>query len=162
MTIGASAAVMQIPLITASGMEIADYVQGDWIWSRYYNSHDSTHYDSWDWFVMKPTQRLRWQQGGIFIALYYQVTNPFERVVNQPVGREFDPLDNLLTEQDLVQIATGMLPFSEVNGVIPCDILSLTKTVTSLSINSICNVQSCLSSSQVRQLLINNGSLVTK
>lgn len=162
MTIGASAAVIQIPLITASGMEIADYVQGDWSWSRYYNSQDSTYYDSWNWFVMKPTQRLRWQQQGIFIALYYQVTSPFERMENQPVSKEFVPLDNLLTQQDLVQIATGMLPFLEVNGVILCDILGLTETDASVGINSIGNVQLCLSSLQVRQLLINNGSLVTK
>jgi WD40 repeat protein len=162
MTIGASAAVIQIPLITASGMEIADYVQGDWIWSRYYNSQDSTHYDSWDWYVMKPTQRLRWQQQGIFIALYYQVTSPFERMVNQPVSNEFVPLDNLLTQQDLVQIAKGILPFSEANGMIPYDILNLTDTVTPVSIKSIGNVHSCLSSSQVRQQLITNVTLVTK
>jgi hypothetical protein len=83
-------------------------------------------------------------------------------MVNQPVSNEFVPLDNLLTQQDLVQIAKGMLPFSEVNGMIPYDILNLTETVTPVSINSIGNVQSCLSSSQVRQQLITNGTLVTK
>jgi WD40 repeat protein len=117
MTIGASGAVIQIPIASASGINIAEYVQGDWIWSRYYNSQTNTHNDIWDWYVMKPTQRLRWRQQGIFIAMYYQVTSPFERVTNQPVQNEFVPLDNVLTQQDLVQIAIGMLPIPELNGL---------------------------------------------
>jgi WD40 repeat protein/DNA-directed RNA polymerase specialized sigma24 family protein len=137
MTVGASAAINQVPLRTASGMEIADYVQGDWIWSRYYNSQDTSHNDSWDWYIMKPTQRLRWQQQGIFIALYYQVTIPFERVVNQPVRNDFVPLDKLLTQQDLVQIAQGMKLYSELNNGI----------IQNLRIKSLVNTQGSTNSS---------------
>jgi hypothetical protein len=151
MTVGASAAVLQIPIVTASGMEFADYVQGDWSWSRYYNSQTNTHTDSWDWFVMKPTQRLRWRQQGIFIALYYQVTSPFERVANQPVQNEFVPLDNLLTQQDLVQIAQGMLPFSELNGLTSNDTINQISIDTSMYSTSVNNGEIWLLSSWVRK-----------
>ncbi len=132
MTVGASAAVIQVPIVTAAGMDIADYVQGDWSWSRYYNSQDNTHNDIWVWNSMRPTQRLRWTQQGIFIALYYQVTIPYERVENQPAQNEFVPLDNLLTQQDLVQIAQGMLPFLEENGLTSNDTSNQMSTDTSL------------------------------
>jgi WD40 repeat protein/DNA-directed RNA polymerase specialized sigma24 family protein len=115
MTVGGSAAITQIPSITPSGMDLAEYVQGDWSWSRYYNSQNHSHTDSWDWDMIIPTQRLRWQQQGIFIAMYYQVSLPSRRVIYQPVRDEFVPLDKLLTQQDLVQIAMGMKPFDGIN-----------------------------------------------
>ena len=132
MTIGASAAIVQIPLVTASGVNIADYVQGDWSWSRDYNSQTNTHNDSWDWNNMRPTQRLRWKQQGIFVAIYYQVTSPYERRLNQSVQNEFVPLENLLIQQEMVQIAKGMLPFSELYGLNLYDPSNQSSTDTSV------------------------------
>jgi WD40 repeat protein/DNA-directed RNA polymerase specialized sigma24 family protein len=124
MAIGANAAVDQIPIVMPSWISIAEYVQGDWSWSRDDNSKINTYSDSWEWISTRPTQRLRWEQQGIFIAMFYEVTTPFERILNHPVKDEFVALDRLLTQQDLVNIAKGLLPFSKLGGLSSDDIIS--------------------------------------
>lgn len=162
MTIGASAAVIQIPLETASGIGMADYVQGDWTWSRYFNLLDNKHYDSWVWFSMKPTQRLRWQQQGIFIAMYYQVTIPFERVIVEPYTNGFKPLDSLLNKDDLLQIASGMMLYTDVEAELLCYSPGQAETNASKGLETIGGGQFCSSALQEPQHHVVDGEMLIK
>ena len=114
MTIGASAEVSPVQVETQLGSAPAEYVQGDWLWMQSFTppSNDlfnGNAHDVWSWDNNSKSQRLRWQQNGLLIALYYQVENPYVDVFSD-VRRETNVLssNSFLSQWDLLQIASGM------------------------------------------------------
>jgi WD40 repeat protein len=121
MTIGADASVMLTHVSTNTGNALAEFVQGDWTWRQSYtppngNSLNGVTHDVWDWDGSSSTERLRWRQNSTLIGLYYQVYNPYSPVLY--TSTETDQIFNLssiLDQADLVQIGSGMVPYSAVN-----------------------------------------------
>ena len=114
MTIGASADVILSQVETQLGNVPAEYVQGDWLWMQSFTppSNDLLNgnaHDVWSWDINSKSQRLRWQQNGLLIALYYQVENPYVDVFSD-VRRDTNVLssNSFLSQWDLLQIAAGM------------------------------------------------------
>ena len=87
MTIGAGADIIPTQIETPFGGATAEYVQGDWLWRQTYvpmgkYSDRTIPHEIIDWDFTSKSQRLRWQQNGLLIALYYQVYGQYT-----PVGK---------------------------------------------------------------------------
>jgi WD40 repeat protein/DNA-directed RNA polymerase specialized sigma24 family protein len=113
MTIGSSASIISIRIQTNMGPVDADYVQGDWQWSIGYippsdTSNTAQGREAWSWDNSSLSQRLRWQQAGIFIAMYDLVNDTYlPSSINQ--SRTYRPENSgLLSQDDMIQIAAGM------------------------------------------------------
>lgn len=124
MTIGEDASVLLTHVSTVSGNTLAEYVQGDWMWRQSYtpaigdSPYGITH-NVWDWDSWSATERLRWQQNGILIGLYYQVYKPYSPMIYlSSQNDQIIHLSTILDQADLVQIASGMIPYSEINTTI--------------------------------------------
>ncbi len=123
MTIGEDASVRLTQVNTIVGNAPAEYVQGDWIWRMSFtpatdNSPKGVTHDVWDWDSSSSTERLRWKQNDILIGLYYQIYKPYSPVMD--MSNENDKLfhlSSILDQGDLEQIASWMVPYSEVNTV---------------------------------------------
>jgi hypothetical protein len=169
MTIGASAEVLLTRIETASGRENAEYVRGDWILSQGITppTEDSLSgevIDVWQWDNSSHSQRLRWHQNGILIAMYYQVNQPYKPVLNEPAQNpQTFVLSTLLTKGDLEQIASGMMPFAETKGLNSCTASTGQKEIDfSNGIDSKEGGSLCLPTLQRTQHYTNNGAWVTK
>ena len=63
----------------------------------------------WLWNDHSNSKRLRWQQSGILIALYYRVENLYSPVLLDSENlRKVTAINNILSQADLIQIAGGM------------------------------------------------------
>jgi hypothetical protein len=124
MTIGSGAEVTLTQLDLLLGSTFAEYVQGDWLWSQSFtaptdDSPNAEVHEVWHWYNSSDSQRLRWQQNGLIIAEYYQVYKPYTPVLNEPLSNnKLSHLSSYMGEEDLVQIASGMMPFAGVNSAI--------------------------------------------
>ena len=129
MTIGASADILLTRIETLSGRANAEYVRGDWLLSKSFTSSSdgfvwSETRDVWQWDNGSNSQRLRWQQNGILIAIYYQV-NPYTQVLHVPNQNDrLFYVSSLLGQGDLMQIASGMTPYSGTKSAIVCDFIA--------------------------------------
>lgn len=115
MTIGASASVLPVRLDTFTGETTAEYVDGDWIYSRGFTAPEFSYSTSgdivevWRWDNSSFSQRLRWVEAGVFIALYFKVDESYTPILSTPSpGNQPEGWDALLSQEDLVQIASGM------------------------------------------------------
>jgi hypothetical protein len=123
LTIGASANIIQTQVDTTSGAVLAEYVQGDWSVAPSFTQpqSDSTTgemHDVWKWDNVSSSQRLRWQQNGVFIALYYQPYRLYSVVIGeQESNSEWIYLSSLLSQGDILQIASEMTPYLAMNSV---------------------------------------------
>ncbi len=122
MTIGSSADVSSALVETLSGGVIADYVNGDWVLSLSISPPKigemvGTSREVWTWDDGNQSQRLRWQQNGILVALYYQVVQDYSPQIsrNDPSGNVFH-LSQIMAQSDLIQIANGMEWYSQSRG----------------------------------------------
>jgi hypothetical protein len=121
MTIGASANIILTRVNTADGIVFGDYVRGDWgravnITPPSENSLSGNLSIVWQWEKASLSQHLRWKQGNLFIALYYQVTTAYTHVISgQEQGIKTYSISTLLDQEDLLQIASGMKENSIVN-----------------------------------------------
>ncbi len=121
MTVGTGADVLPTQIEIPAGSSTAEYVQGDWKWSLIFTplgeySGKATTHEIVDWDFTSNSQRLRWQQDGILIALYYQFSRIYTPVLPTPVETSrIVKLSPILDQSDLEQIASGMLPFSGVS-----------------------------------------------
>jgi WD40 repeat protein len=123
LTIGASADIIQTQVAPLSGSVPAEYVRGDWSVSPSFtqpqgNSTRGDFHDVWKWDNGSNSQRLRWQQNGVFVAFYYQPYIPYSEIIGaQGSNPEWTYINTELGQADMQQIASGMLPFSEMNAV---------------------------------------------
>lgn len=130
MTIGASANVLLNPIETLSGRTSAEYVRGDWFdWRGFAppvgDSFSGDIIDAWRWDNGSSSQRLRWQQNGILIAMYYKVNSTFQSVLPEPSQNDkLFFVSSLLGQGDLVQIASGMQLYSELKSPVLCDFVA--------------------------------------
>ncbi|HSB67274.1 MAG TPA: hypothetical protein VLD65_11905, partial [Anaerolineales bacterium] len=115
MTIGASASVLPVRLDTFTGETTAEYVDGDWSYSRGYTSPEYSDLTTgdvvevWRWDNSSPSQRLRWTEAGVFIAMYFKVDDSYIPILSTPVpGNLPESPDLLLSQEDFIQIASGM------------------------------------------------------
>jgi hypothetical protein len=126
MTIGASAAIQPTRINTFSDQVIGEYVKGDWSVMESFspptgNSTKAQIHDMWQWNNASGSERLRWQQDGILIAIYYQVTDYYVPVLFQS-GQD-NPLSGTranFSQTDLVQIASGMMWYTDAKDEIMC------------------------------------------
>jgi hypothetical protein len=114
MTVGASALILPLQIATEMGSISADYVQGDWKWSFGFTPpqegmNTAQSLETWRWDSQSASQRLRWQQAGIFIAMYYLANDTSIHILTNP-GQDSSPqrLSSFLNREDLLQIASGM------------------------------------------------------
>jgi hypothetical protein len=119
MTIGAGADVLLTQVETNSGSASAEYVQGDWFWRQSYtppvpgSSRGGAH-NVWDWDLTSNSQRLRWQQNGVMIALYYQAYPLYSPLMRVQSGNDkITYVSSILKQADLEQIGSRMIPFEE-------------------------------------------------
>lgn len=130
MTIGAGADVILNQIETLSGRTSAEYVRGDWLLSQGITppsdgSLSGETHDVWQWDNGSSSQRLRWQQNGIFIAMYYQVNEPYTQVLHEPSQNDkLFYVSSILGQGDLMQIASGMTPYSGTKSAIMCDFVA--------------------------------------
>jgi hypothetical protein len=121
LTVGASANIIQTQVATISGPVPAEYVQGDWTVSPSFtqppgNSVRGETHNIWNWENGSNSQRLRWQQNDVFVALYYQPYRNYSAVIGSEVSNpEWTYLNTELRQADVLQIASGMLPYSKMN-----------------------------------------------
>jgi WD40 repeat protein/DNA-directed RNA polymerase specialized sigma24 family protein len=121
MTIGANASVLLTHVRTNSGNALGEFVQGDWMWRQSYTpatgeSPMGVIHDVWDWESNSSTGRLRWQQNDILIDLYYQVYRSYSPTIYlSPEMDHLLHLSTILDQADLVQIASGMVPYVAMN-----------------------------------------------
>jgi hypothetical protein len=124
LTIGAGAEIIQTQVNTLSGAVPAEYVQGDWSVAPSFTlpAGDSPRADihnTWTWNNGSLAQRLRWQQNNVFIAFYYQPYLPYSVVIGtQDSNPEWVYLNSDFSQAELLQIASGMLPYSATNPVV--------------------------------------------
>jgi RNA polymerase sigma factor (sigma-70 family) len=114
MTVGASAQVSLTLIVPSSHGMLADYVRGDWKQGESISppqtgeKYGITH-NVWLWDNTSRAQRLRWQQNGVLVALYYQVDRYYTPVLsnhNQPGN--ITHLSPVMVQSDLIQIANSM------------------------------------------------------
>ncbi len=121
LTIGASADIIQTEVETSHGAVPAEYVQGDWKVSpsftqpQPYSASGDIH-NIWSWDNGSSSRRLRWQQNGVFVAFYYQPHTPYSEIISpQDSNTDWTYLNKELDQSDMLQIASGMLPYSQLN-----------------------------------------------
>jgi hypothetical protein len=119
MVVGAGADVILTQIPSDSGFIQGEFVQGDWLVRRSFTSPSDgstagiTHY-VWYWNPESISEHLRWQQNGMLMGLYYQPYTPYASGNNN--YQSFSYLSNYtssLTENDLEQIASGLIPFHD-------------------------------------------------
>ena len=114
MTIGAGADIIPTQIETPFGGATAEYVQGDWLWRQTYvpmakYSDRTIPHEIIDWDFTSKSQRLRWQQNGLLIALYYQVYRQYTPVLQaRGENSQIPNLNPIMNQADLEQIASGM------------------------------------------------------
>ena len=107
MTVGTNATVVGLSMITPDGQIMGEYVQGDWLPSGS-NTLDKG-YPAFQWVNTFPSQRLRWEQNGLLIAIYYRVGGDPALTLERPaLGNPFGVPYGILSMDDLVDIAEGM------------------------------------------------------
>ncbi len=127
LTVGAGADIIQTQVATLSGAVPAEYVQGDWSAAPSFtlppgNSASAEIHNTWYWDNGSIAQRLRWQQNNVFIAFYYQPRIPYSEIIGaQGSNPEWVYLNTDFGQADLLQIAAGMLPYSEMSPVSSAD-----------------------------------------
>jgi len=168
MTIGANADVIFTQVDASSGRASGEYVRGDWLWTQSIipPTHDSLIgevHDVWQWDNSSNSQRLRWQQNGLMIALYYQVYKPYKPVLSGS-GHTYELLyvNSYLGQGDLVQIASGMILYSHMKIEITCNPPGHTEINPSKNSEVIGVGQSCSAPLQETHHRITNGSVVIK
>ncbi len=118
MLLGESADISTVQVESSSGSLPAEYVVGDWQWQHSFTAPD---YDSdrgqthsvWYWNSSLLSQRLRWVQNGVLIALYYDLYIPASPVLdNSGQAPGSQALSTMLGVNDLLKIAGGMEPYS--------------------------------------------------
>ena len=77
LTIGESAEIIQTEVETNHGAVPVEYVKGDWTVSPSFTqsqpySASGVIHNIWNWDNASGSQRVRWQQNGVFVAFYYQ------------------------------------------------------------------------------------------
>jgi RNA polymerase sigma factor (sigma-70 family) len=121
MTVGATAQVSLTLIEPSSRDTLADYVRGDWKQGESISppqageKYGITH-TVWLWDNTSRAQRLRWQQNGVLVALYYQVDRYYTPVLsnhNQPGN--ITHLSPVMDQSDLIQIANGMDWYGKAN-----------------------------------------------
>ncbi len=117
-TVGASADIMLTHVENASGRVYADYVRGDWILSQRITppedgSLQGVEHSVWTWDNTSGSQRLSWQQNGIFVSLYYLVNQPFQQALPSSGPADGTQMRGLLDQSDLVQVANWMDWYSQ-------------------------------------------------
>jgi hypothetical protein len=169
MTIGESATVINTQVETIIGSAAAEYVRGDWLWTPSFTSPTSNSptgavHTAWQWENTFDTQRLRWQQNGVLIGLYYQVYKPYLPVLNNPINNDLLIIQNtILTKSDLEQIATRMQPLSDIKGINNCKTPTIqTGFDLSIVMGGLVNVLACPSDTQSIQHIFQNRWLVYK
>ena len=114
MTIGESALITPLPIIIDGTQVTAEYVSGDWLKATGFSSNpggsgNGEMTNIWLWNDHSNSKRLRWQQSGILIALYYRVENLYSPVLLDSENlRKVTAINNILSQADLIQIAGGM------------------------------------------------------
>lgn len=156
MTIGAGANVLLTQVATDSGSASAEYVQGDWFWRQTYTppkpgfSHGQAH-NVWDWDLTSNSQRLRWQQDGILIALYYQAYPLYSPLMHLVLGSDnITYVSSILSQKDIEQIGSGMAPFVITGSAVTSDIPFDERTVYFWSNGANVSGRSCYRSCRVR------------
>ncbi len=168
MTIGASADVIVTRIESLSGSALGEYVRGDWLLTPSItppvgNSLSGETHDVWQWDNTSSSQRLRLGQNGILIAMYYRVEKSYTPVLHEPgLNDKLFYVSTLLGQGELVQIASGMMLFSDVHAEVTCNPPGQTETDTSMSTDAIGSGQLCSPTLQARQHNITNGALVIK
>lgn len=121
MIVGGSAFIIQTSINTTSGQVDAEYVHGDWIETVSYTPPMGTstlgevHTVS-QWQNTALSQRLRWQQNDIFIAMYYQVYQSYTTVISSSQqNNQLSHIIYVLDMEDLLQIAGTMREISSAN-----------------------------------------------
>ncbi len=117
MMVGANVSVIPVQLVSEAGVVKAEYVKGDWVRMRSYTEPPNgtitgLEHSLWTWNLDSSTIRLRWQQDGVLVGLYYQPHNRYPPAVEssgQASGSRF--AISQLDGSDLEQIAAGMIPF---------------------------------------------------
>ncbi len=123
LTIGESAEIIQTEVETNHGALPAEYVKGDWTVSPSFTQPQADSvigiiHNIWNWDNASGSQRVRWQQNGVFVAFYYQPnTLDSEIISGQDWNSEWTYLNAELDQADMLQMASGMLPYSEVNAM---------------------------------------------
>jgi WD40 repeat protein/DNA-directed RNA polymerase specialized sigma24 family protein len=120
MTIGANATVVSVRIETSTSWVPGEYVHGDWISSLVFTSTGGESLsgdvqDIWQWDNNSGSQRLRWLQNGLLIAVYYEVNRNWSPVLEGP-SQENNTFRSsfILSQEDMLQIAQGMAPLLEV------------------------------------------------
>ncbi len=119
MSVGENAEILHTRIATIPGRSVAEYVRGDWLSTRSFippsiDSPVGESHDVWRWDNASSSQRLRWMQYGLLIAMYYQTYNTYVPVLIGPEqGIELFRINTLLTKEDFEQIALWMMLYSE-------------------------------------------------
>jgi WD40 repeat protein len=121
MTIGEDALVTPLPISIAGDMVTAEYVSGDWSVATGFPSQPGSLDNgemtkNWLWNGHSASKRLRWQQYGILIAMYFRVENLYTHVLADVDRRnKVTLISNLLSQADMLQIARGMKWYMDLN-----------------------------------------------
>ncbi len=114
MLLGESADITSLLVENPSGSLQAEYVLGDWQWQHSFTAPDNDSlrgqaHSVWYWNSSLPSQRLRWIQNGVLIALYYDIYIPASPALDNSSQAPGSPaLSTMLGENDLLKIAAGM------------------------------------------------------
>jgi hypothetical protein len=121
MTIGEDALVTPLTINIDGETVTAEYVTGDWTVASGFSSQPGSINSGemtniWLWNDHSTSKRLRWQQYGILIAMYFRVENLYTPVLAD-VDRKnkVTLINNLLSQADMIQIARGMKWYMEVS-----------------------------------------------
>jgi WD40 repeat protein len=167
MPIGISGEIIHTTVDTLSGGEPAEYVRGDWIQTQSFTQPiaDSPSGDAhtvWQWVNSSYSQRLRWNQYGLLIAIYYQVNSAYLPVLNEPnTINELNKEYSLLTQEDLEQIASGMMRLSDVKAMNTCFVVTDLNGLTNITFSHpITNTNLCLPIEQEQKYYLKNRFIV--
>lgn len=121
MTVGSSAEVTLVQVEGTAGQIMAEYVRGDWVQSMSVTDPNGSStvgdvQSAWRWDPSSTSQRLRWQENAMLIALYYKGDTGYVQVMGDN-GSSVGNINNKAIDQlDLVQIANSMRWYHEVRG----------------------------------------------